>query len=351
MNIERSAPEEPIYSPQEESVPRELPPGELSSPDVGTLSPEQIRVIGLSRKIAPLITDDLGQEIVEDYITHGLSYHEIVDKRDIKDRYGLTSDSVAIRAVWEVIGELVDEETRQTVAQQHWIASGEKYGPIGGQTTYQEGKGIFGLSSERKKEIASYAGSLGGKKIRTEKIGIFSYSADQTRANSLKGTEAARRKNAGYFGMTPEQRREAGYLAAAARGQFVWKDEEIERLQELLLDPGYKTRRGGVDYDKIAQVLNQEFSHDRSPSAVETRVLKLKRSGSKIVDFSSIPPGQYLWTAEETERLFMLSNDPAYKTKRGAIDYKKIAYALNQKHGHNRTEHAVSSMLRLKRTD
>lgn len=237
----------------------------------------QTRIIGLSKKIAALAVHDLGSQIVEDY-TGGLSKSEIVAQREIKERYGLTSDAVAARVVYEVICVLMDEETRQTIAREHLEAVGKRMGTVNGQIVYQEGKGLFGRSVEKRIEDARKGGPLGGQKIRDEKLGIFSYSTEQIRENSRKGTEAARRKKAGYFGMTLEERRAAGHLATATRGQFVWDDTEIARLVELANNPDYKTRRGAIHYKKVAERLNQEFNRKRTGDAIQSRWLMLKNA-------------------------------------------------------------------------
>src|SRR3989344_61224 len=75
---------------------------EFSSADTNRLTFEQRSVINLSKKIARLAVQELGGEIVEDYVS-GLSKSEIVAQREIKERYGLTSDAVAGRVVYEVI--------------------------------------------------------------------------------------------------------------------------------------------------------------------------------------------------------------------------------------------------------
>ena len=108
--------------------------------------------------------------------------------------------------------------------------SGKMGGKIGGEKTKELGVGIFGLTPEKKSEFGKMGGKIGGEKAKELKLGIHAYTAEerkehgkicydngkgiasltkeQLRENAKKADEFNRKNKIGFYGITPEQRRE-----------------------------------------------------------------------------------------------------------------------------------------------
>lgn len=83
---------------------------------------------------------------------------------------------------------------------------GEIGGKIVGKKSYELGTGIFGMTTEEKREV-----SLKGIETqRKNNTGIFAITNEQRRENVKKSHETQRKEGKGFFGMTAEQKSEAG---------------------------------------------------------------------------------------------------------------------------------------------
>ena len=131
--------------------------------------------------------------------------------------------------------------------------------------------------------------SKGGRKAAEKGTGIHGYNPETGLSYRAEGGKIGGTKTAelglGAHGLTPEQRLEYGRIAALARGQTPWGEEETGYAHLLSLEPEYQHQKGSWkgkgDYKTIAQVLNDDYHNGedvRNANAVKINLFNYKKS-------------------------------------------------------------------------
>ena len=130
-----------------------------------------------------------------------------------------------------------------------------KNGRIQGLRCKIEGKGLFGISAERKAEIA--------------------------RKTALKLLEEGR----GIHALTPEQRRAAVKKSLQRQGKALHPEGFKERLLELVEDPSFRRTKGSEkeypDYERIRLQLKEEFGLDLKIATLRAEASRTRRKAKK----------------------------------------------------------------------
>jgi hypothetical protein len=112
-------------------------------------------------------------EIAEEY-RRGKTLKEL--SREYSSDFGI-SERIAECSIWEALNILLNVDERRRLGREHIMKSSKVAGAIGGRTTYRLGKGIYGLSEEKKRVASKLGGkrggTIGGKKALKQKKGIF----------------------------------------------------------------------------------------------------------------------------------------------------------------------------------
>ena len=230
------------------------PPGELSS--------EQIGAIHHSVRIGSLLVND-HPEIAELY-RDGMTHPGIAEILDVKGKYDISSDKVAVISIYRAItghadgfkiepydGLISDLDELTRLEHEHYA----EYGRMGGRKSAELGKGIHAINPETGERYVVE----GGRKLAELGKGIH--------------------------GLTPEQRLEYGRIATLARGQTPWGEEETGYAHLLSLEPEFQHQKGPNkgkgDYKTIAQVLNEDYHNGedvRNANAVKINLFNYKKS-------------------------------------------------------------------------
>ncbi len=222
----------------------------------GELSSEQIGAIKRSIEIGSLLVND-HPEIAELY-RGGMTHSGIAENLDVGN-YG-ASDKVAVTSIYYAIkghaggfgtesydGLISDLDELTRLEHEHYA----EYGRMGGRKSAELGKGIHAINPETGERYVVE----GGRKLAELGKGIH--------------------------GLTPEQRLEYGRIAALARGQTPWGEEETGYAHLLSLEPEFQHQKGPHkgkgDYKTIAQVLNEDYHNGedvRNANAVKRNLSK-----------------------------------------------------------------------------
>jgi hypothetical protein len=217
---------------------------------VGTsLRPNQIKAISLSEKYGKIIAREL-EGVVEDY-RNGSTILEIIEKYHIGERYGLTTERCCVTSVSNALGILLSKEERRALESEHHSKKAIEL--------YEEGVGLFSLSEERKQEVRSKAGKIGGQVSYSKGKGFFSLSEEEKRRNSSKG----------------------GKAAAVSQGHVPFEDDEKELVLELSQLLEYQ-KGSRIRTTKIAELLNQRLHNGeniRNERSITNLLFKLRKAG------------------------------------------------------------------------
>jgi len=196
--------------------------------EYGKLAPEQITAIKkevlLGRELQVLYP-----EIAEDY-RKGMTHKEIVEKYNITGQFGVDEEfakntvGYSIRGILRAMfdlkpysGLITDKEELERLAQDHNIEGGRK--------TYEQGKGIHGMSEEERIEAS----------------------------------------------------RKGGKISAILRGQILWTEIEEQIALELHQEIGKGVCGKNI---KIAEIINQEFHKGkkvRTIDSIHARIRELSK--------------------------------------------------------------------------
>ncbi len=161
-----------------------------------------------------------GQRIQQDFPFFATLYREGETAEDLLTKYSIPqayhiNPKVAKTAIYCALrgsngifnteqygGLITDPEELEQLALQHQRA--------GGNLTFQEGKGLFALSPEQRREASRKAGLI----THQNKTGLFGLSTEQWeeihRAGGVVAGNQAYKQKTGIHAMTDEQRRELG---------------------------------------------------------------------------------------------------------------------------------------------
>src|SRR3989344_6627690 len=225
------------------------------------LSSEQINGIKFAAEIGRKIQIAIPQ-IATDYV-NGLSLLELVYKYDIQKNFGMANIKSAKIAVLNALGGysgdfsasysgLIDSETLKIIGKEHRKDSSSKLGEL----TREEGRGIFGMTKEEKREVAIRAG-------------MDSY---QTRKGIHTG-ENFERKPVSF-----EVKQAIGKKSVVDRGFIPFSEEEETFMKSLDLNTEqYRTRGVKINAKKITRELNEKFHNARKSGAVGLFLRKIKK--------------------------------------------------------------------------
>ncbi|MEK6895947.1 MAG: hypothetical protein AABX12_00610 [Nanoarchaeota archaeon] len=215
------------------------------------LSPEQFKLIRSSVVLGRIIQEDLGQGLREFYIGGG-TRSETLDKFCLESRYNTGHNVIRAAVYFALLGQknkywgecyvglISDEAERKKIARNHRVEAGKR----GGIMAKKIGRGIFGLTAERLKDL--------GHETHQKKIGLHGMTPKQRAEAALKGGRKVYAEGIGIHSLTAEERRinsrHGGLAGARKKGQVPWIDEEKRLACELKRDE-YNSR-------EIAQSLN-----------------------------------------------------------------------------------------------
>jgi hypothetical protein len=94
--------------------------------------------------------------------------------------------------------------------------AGKIGGAVGSKKAKELGVGIFGLSKERRTEIAKKS----VQKAKENKTGIFALTKEQLSENSKKGIKKMKENNLGIFGLTKEEKRKNSIKGGSIGGKI-----------------------------------------------------------------------------------------------------------------------------------
>jgi len=217
----------------------------------------RILAIGLAKKTGRRIAADY-PEIARDYRS-GLTQEEIVEKYQLSQRYGLTSN-VAVSAVSNALKDLIPEEELDVLSSAH-----SRIGSIHrANLTYERGTGIFSQTTEDMRRN----GRKAGKKCYREGLGVFSLSEQELSDAGKKGAQTLLDEGKGIHAQTKAEKRKASRLGLLAQGKKPLSDEEKEAFFQLCEDVNYQHHSGRhyrrPDYQKISTELKRTFGTKRS---------------------------------------------------------------------------------------
>ncbi len=227
------------------------------------LRPEQRAAIRLAAEVGRQIQQTC-TEIAIDY-TNGLSLSELVEKYDIQERFGINKRQTARVSVMNALkgysgssvasypGLIKDLEILEAIRKKHRREGGKKTGEL----TRDEGRGIFGITKERRREISTKAGTDAFQ----AKIGIH--------APGYKAPP-----------LSFETRVVIGKKSALTRGYTTLPEEAEIFIRSLdLSNPEYQysTRKGQINIKKITEEVNKRFYPENNGTNVHAVSSFLRR--------------------------------------------------------------------------
>lgn len=212
------------------------------------LTPEQITAIKLSIELGKILRDE-HPEIKNLYTIQNLSQPDIAKKLNVQEEYLIVGDNVAARGVGKALtghrggfgiepytGLITNEEELRQLKLEHIM----KYSRQTIQREYEEGIGIFALSTEERRA----AGRKGAEK------------------GAVKGGKKTYEEGKGVHALSMEEKIEAGRKGAIARGLYPYSSAEIFEAYKLSSDPKYQNKKGrnrGPMWQKIMEYLNLTY--------------------------------------------------------------------------------------------
>ena len=233
----------------------------------GELSSDQIGAIRHSIEIGSLLVND-HPEIAKLY-RDGMTHSGIAENLDVKGKYDISSDKVAVISIYRAItghadgfkiepydGLISDLDELAGLEYEHYAENGRKSAELG--------LGIHGLTPEQKSEYGIIGGRIGGRKSAELGLGIHALTPEQRLEYSSKGGRKAAELGLGIHSL-----------------QTSWSKEETGYAHLLSLEPEFQHQKGPHkgkgDYKTIAQVLNEDYHNGedvRSPVAVKINLSK-----------------------------------------------------------------------------
>jgi len=235
---------------------------------------EQLMAINMRFRLGKEFQEKYGEKIKSLY-SNGYSLSKIVEELDIHEDYNI-SEHLAKNSIYTAItghdgkfhvkgyDGLFSDEEREKIGKEHIIQNGHRQ--------YKEGKGIHGLTLERKIEIC--------RKLREDGKGIECLSYEERSDNGKKLHESGK----GIHGLSAEEKSENGIKGAIARGYTPWSDEEKERLYELSQQEEYRNGKYTKCKD-LSIILNNEFHEGkeiRKNNTVSLCLLGIRREKENL---------------------------------------------------------------------
>jgi hypothetical protein len=236
----------------------------------GEMAPEQISAIKRSIEIGSLLVND-HPEIAKLY-RDGMTHSGIAENLDVKGKYDISSDKVAVISIYRAITGHAD---------------GFKIEPYDGLISDLDE--LAGLEHEHR--------ANGGRKTAELGLGVHAINPETGLSYRAEGGRKATELGSGAHGINPETGeryvveggriggRIGGRKTALARGQTLWREEETERAYLLSLEPEYQHQKGRWkgkgDYKTIAQVLNDDYHNGedvRSPGTVKRNLSTYRKT-------------------------------------------------------------------------
>jgi len=224
----------------------------------GKLTRQQVAVMRLSTRAGRQLAEE-HPEIADDY-RHGATHEHIAQAYRIAETYDLHSETNAMAVVRCALRELISEEERSEVANEHWQRHG--------QNIYEQGRGIHAQTPEQKAE----ARKAGGLRVYELGVGVCALTTEQKatagRKGGKKGGRTVYERGLGIYALTPAQKLQASKKGAMGIGRMPWSDEEKKYFADLCNDPAYQhgpgTYRGSPDYETIVGELYRKFGIKRT---------------------------------------------------------------------------------------
>ncbi|HLC54439.1 MAG TPA: hypothetical protein VJK07_02295 [Candidatus Nanoarchaeia archaeon] len=151
-----------------------------------------------------------------------------------------------------------------------------KGGLVGGCKTYEERRGIHGLTPEQRSEISRD----GGLTSYSRRKGVHGRTQEQMKEHGLIGGRKLLEEGRGIHGLTPEQRKENSHKAIISMGRIPITEDEKRFAYKLLQDP-YFQRGKQVRVLRIAQALNGNYHQGqevRTAAATYEIIRKYRKS-------------------------------------------------------------------------
>jgi len=214
---------------------------------------KRLNAIHLSNRMATKIARDLPQ-IMEDY-KQGHSLTKILNKYSLESTYGLVR-SVARSALSKALTMLIEnEEERKELNLNHKANCG--------YSNLIQGKGIFSLSEERKKEASQKAGNIAFKM----KKGIHALSSEErSRFGKLH-------YKLGLGKMSNEKRAIMSRKSTISRGYVPWEDGERLYFMTLCGNSDFfhnnGSYKGHPNYKAISIELYRVYHIKRNPGVLK----------------------------------------------------------------------------------
>ena len=324
---------------------------ELKQTPTPDLTPEQLAVIKLSRKIGSQIATYY-PEIAEDYRA-GLTHKKITEKYGFMSEYSPLTFRTAVRAVGCALHDLIPEEELAELEKTHQSDSGKTATSRRGQAPWSDEEKACMRRLFQNAEYRISEGFVDYDKISQELEQKFGRKRNRSAIlhTIYRGAHPLTKDERKEF--RKKSGRKSGRAAALNRGQIPWSDEENAYFCELYQDLEHRTREGTIDHDKISQELEQKFGTKRTKKALQVQAHELgifaftpeerAKFYKNHVRVCASARGQSPWRDEEQAHFAELCQIPEYRTPEGFIDYNKISQELRQRFGTERSKKALQA--------
>lgn len=150
------------------------------------------------------------------------------------------------RIAWRALSRQI---TADEVALEAMVLGGKK----GGNKIKEAKIGIFGLSPEEKSEAGKKGGKVSGNKHKENKTGVCGLSLEELSEARKKGGNKNKENKTGIFGRSPEKMTEDGRKAAKAQNAQKWQCTETGYVSNSGGLTTYQNKRG-IDTSKRIKV-------------------------------------------------------------------------------------------------
>jgi hypothetical protein len=158
-------------------------------------------------------------------VTHKWCWNFYTPKKQILEVFSFTDEGWLeaqeieerlIKPVFNTDKWCLNESCGGKISLKSRSEAGKIGGVVGSKKAKELGVGIFGLSKERRTEIAKKS----VQKAKKNKTGIFALTKEQLSENSKKGIKKMKENNLGIFGLTKEEKRKNSIKGGSIGGKI-----------------------------------------------------------------------------------------------------------------------------------
>lgn len=234
----------------------------------------RVREKELSRKqkAAISLAKKLGRKLAEEYPEIVDEYREGATLKEIGNKY--IGSSVGLAAAYNALLILLDEKEFREIALAHKRTSGRKAGRIIGRKNYEQGRGIFSLTREKREK----ARRKGGRRLYKKRKGIFALTEERLSEARRNGGRLSYEQGKGIFALTREELSEAARRSVVVRGQKPYSDVFRKTDFGYMDERSYiiTLRCSGYLWREITEKINRIFENNRNIKSLQNNYKRWK---------------------------------------------------------------------------